>query len=258
MVAAGAGGAAVAGTAVAGQAQAQQQQQPPPTNTMAQAQQRNQSLESLRAYQSERNRATNPPQPVATQQVRQDPVFASSRQAYGGDPARYVEQRRDQYYSYRDRNPDVFHATQNMRPNYGIFDTNFLTGLVMGVLGTSLYDRATWMNGQTNQSWYPQYRADLERQARENADLRRRLDEMDREMARIRSEGATSAPAVTALPAGVPAALAIAPEAVEADAAAVNTAKNQPPASTGFGWIIWLVLAAAVAGAVWFFIIIKR
>jgi len=255
MVAAGAGSAAVVGAAAAGQSQAQQQ---PPANAVAQAQQRSQSLDSLRAYQAERGRATSPPQPVAAQQVRQDPVFTSSRQAYGGDPARYVEQRREHYYNYRDRNPEVFQTTQNMRSNYGIFDTNFLTGMFLGALGTGLYDRATWMNGQTNQAWYPQYRADLEKQARENADLRRRVDEMDREMARIRSEGNQPAQAVSALPAGVPAALAIAPEAVEADAAAVDSARAKPPASGGFGWVIWLVVALSAAGAAWFFIIRKR
>lgn len=247
---AGVGAVAGAGAVVASQPPAQAQ--PPQQGSMAHAQQRNQSLESLRAYQAERTRATNPPQPVQTQQVRRDPIFTASRQSYGGDPARYVEQRREHYYSYRDRHPEVFNATQNMRPNYGIFDTNFLTGLVMGALGTSLYDRATWMNSQTNQPWYPQYRADLERQARENADLRRRLDEMDREMTRIRNEERSSDRAVAGLPAGVPAAVAIAPEAVEADAAPVAAA------SGGYGWI-WAILGIfMLVGGVAFFIIRKR
>ena len=87
----------------------------------------------------------------------------------------------------------------------------------------------------------------------ENADLRRRVDEMDREMARIRSEGqATSQPA-TSLPAGVPAAVAIAPEAVEADAVAM------PPEKSGTsGWIIAIILGLFTLGGIAFIVARNR
>ena len=211
-------------------ATASERQTPPPAqNGITAAQARSASTDTLRAYRAERESATRPPQPVARTEVRQNPVFTDARRSYGGNTDAYMRQRTIDYGSYRDRHPEVFRATQNMQPNYGIFDSNFLTGMMMGVIGTSLYDRATWMNSQQTQPWYPQYRSDLERQARDNADLRYRLDEMDREMARVRA--ANNHVTVSALPAGVSPSIAIAPEAVIADAD-----------DSGMHWAIWLII----------------
>lgn len=217
---------------------------------MAQAQARNMSASSLQAYQAERARAQQPPTPVTTQQVRQDPVYASARTSFGGNADRYYTQRTTVINNYRTAHPEVFTYSQNMRPNYGIFDSSFLTGMVVGAIGTSLYDRATWMASQQHQPWYPQYRADLERQARDNADLRARLDEMDREISNIRAQGKVPQQP-QALPQGVDPTMAIAPEAVNADAA------SKANGGGGYMWI-WIILGLGAMGVAAWVVVRKR
>ena len=220
---------------------------------MAQAQSRNMSATSLQAYQAERARAQQPPTPVTTQQVRQDPVYTSARSSFGGNADRYYSQRTVVINNYRTTHPEVFSYSQNLRPNYGIFDSSFLTGMMVGAIGTSLYDRATWMASQQHQPWYPQYRADLERQAGDNADLRARMAEMDREIDALRAQNRVP-PTPQALPQGVDPAMAIAPEAVNADTPPANNGNNR---GGGHTWI-WILAGLGILGVVAWFVVKKR
>jgi hypothetical protein len=208
---------------------------------MAQAQQRQVSSNSLSAYQAERANARTPPSPVSTQQVRSDPVYNSARNSFGGNTDRYFSQRTTVVNNYRSSHPDVYVINAGIRPNYGIYDSGFLTGMMMGYVGGSIIHNATWMYAQQHQPWYPSYRADLERQAVDNAELRGRITQMDAEINRLRTQGVQPT-ATTSLPQGVDPALAIAPEAVIADS----------PEKNSHTWL-WIMLGIIGGGvAVWF------
>jgi len=245
---------AVGASAAAQSQQTQERSQPTtavqPQGAMAQAQARNMSASSLQAYQAERSRAQQPPTPVTPQQVLKDPVYANARTSFGGNPDRYWSQRTNTINNYRTAHPEVFTYSQNMRPNYGIFDSSFLTGMMVGAIGTGLHDRATWMASQQHQPWYPQYRADLEQQAKDNAELRARLDEMDREINIIRAQNKVPQQPQN-LPQGVDPTMAISPEAVNADAASkINR-------GSGYIWA-WIIIGLGITGAVIVWTVIRK
>jgi len=50
-------------------------------------------------------------------------------------------------------------------------------------IGSSMSNNAAWMAAQQNQAWYASYRADLDRQAMSNAELRNKIAAMDAEIA---------------------------------------------------------------------------
>lgn len=217
-----------------------------PASPMAQAQQRQVSSSSLSAYQAERANARTPPNPVSTQQVRNDPVYNSARDSFGGNTDRYFSQRTTVINNYRTSHPDVYAINSGIRPNYGIYDSGFLTGMMMGYVGGSIINNATWMHAQQHQPWYPAYRADLERQAVDNAELRGRITQMDAEIGRLRAQGVQPA-AATSLPQGVDPALAIAPEAVIADT----------PEKSSHTWL-WVILGIISGGALVWFVMRRR
>ena len=86
--------------------------------------------------------------------------------------------------------------------------------MVMGYVGSSMIHNASWWAAQQNQPWYPAYRADLERQAADNAELRAKVSQLDLEVAAQRAAGNVAQ--ANSLPPGVNPALAISPEAVVA------------------------------------------
>jgi hypothetical protein len=192
------------------------------------------STNSLEQYRKERAEATAPPKPVNAEQVRRDPVFTEARRNYGNVDD-YMAQRNRHVQDYRSRYPEAYRYNQGMSPNYGMFDSNFLMGLMLGHLGSSSNSNAVWMDSQRDQEWYRQWRADMDKKAAENAELKSRLARMDSEMAEIRSRN--DAPKATALPAGVPGSLAIAPEAVIA---------AEDPGKKGIGWL-WIALGMILA-----------
>jgi hypothetical protein len=208
-----------------------------PTGALAAANNKAVSANTLNAYQAERASARTPPQPIPAAQVRGNPVFTSARSSYGGNPDVYYSRRTVVYSSYRSTHPDVFIISGGMHPFYGIYDTGFLTGMWMGYLGESMAHNAMWMYGQQNQPWYPAYRADLEQQAQNNADLRAKMQQMDAEIAQLKAQG-VQPPQVTNLPQGVDPSMAIAPEAVMADA----------PDQQHFPWLY--AIGGVVVGAV--------
>lgn len=208
-----------------------------PTGALAAANNKAVSATTLNAYQAERSSARTPPAPIPTAQVKNDPVFASARSSYGGNPDVYYNRRTVVYSSYRSNHPDVFIISGGMHPYYGIYDTGFLTGMWMGYVGSSMIHNAMWMYGQQSQPWYPAYRADLEQQAQTNADLRVKMQQMDAEIATLKSQG-IQPQQMNNLPQGVDPSMAIAPEAVMADA---------PEKNGGFPWLY--AMGGVVAGA---------
>jgi hypothetical protein len=184
--------------------------------------------------------------PVASNQVHGNPVYNNASTAWGGNADGYYSRRTVAYGNYRASHPDVSAVTNNMRPNYGIYDSGFLTGMMLGYMGSSMIHNASWMYAQHNQPWYPAYRADLERQAVDNAELRAKMNAMDAEIAKLKAQGAQPQTA-NSLPPGVDPAMAIAPEAVWADA----------PDDPSYTWL-WIVLAAIAGGSLVWFVVRRR
>jgi len=189
-----------------------------------------------------------PPQPVSTSSVRSSPVYASVSRSWGGNADSYYARRTTVYTSYRTSYPSVFIVTHNMYPNYGMYDSGFLTGMFMGYLGSSMVQNAAWLAAQQNEAWYASYRADLDRQAIDNQELREKLAAMDAEIARQRAAGNVAQ--AGSLPDGVDPALAVAPEAVNA----VEPEKEQQSSGGGVSWI-WVVVGVIVGAVVAFFVL---
>ena len=207
------------------------------------------SSNSLNAYQAERSGSTRPPQPVAAAAVRGNPTYTNASRAWGGNVDTYYSRRTTVITTYHSSYPGVFVVSRGLYPNYGIYDSGFLTGMFMGYMGASMIHNASWLASQQSQPWYPNYRADLERQAQTNAELRDKIATMDAEIARQRASGNVAHPGT--LPQGVDPAFAMAPEAVIAAA---------PDRSTGNPTWVWLlvVMGASIGGGLVVFLLIRR
>lgn len=229
-----------------------------PPNALASAQTRNMSATSLTAYQSERANAKQPPMPLAPADTRNNPAYANASRAYGGNVDTYMANRQTSYSSYRTSNQSTFLIVHEIRPNYGIYDSGFLTGMIMGaVIGNVVANhnadmqRAAWLNAQQNQAWYPQYMADLRTQAETNAQLRERLAYMEGQQALARSQGVTVD--ATQLPQGVDPSIAIAPEAVITDSnfTQTPTGDRSPIVKSSHIWLWFILGLFGVVGLSW-------
>ena len=195
----------------------------------------------MQAYQAERQAAKQPPMPVP----KNDPVYNNVKSSFGGNVDTYYQRRTVVYHTYTTSHPDIIYINSYMHPNYGVYDSGFLTGMFMGYVGASLTQNAMWMMSQQNQPWYSSYRADLDRQALQNAELRHHMAEMDAEIAKLRAQNTQVS--VNTLPPGVDASLAIAPEAV---------IDNQPDNTTHYIWL-WAFGIVLVTGLGVFFLLAK-
>jgi hypothetical protein len=213
-------------------AEVQRSQSPAAPNTaLNDAARRSMSANSLEQYRRERAESKSPPRPVQAQEVRKDPTYNQTRDRYGSVDE-YMRQRQRHVEDLRRRAPDAYRYSRDMSPNYGMYDSSFLMGLILGSIGSSS-SNAAWLDSQRDQDWYRQWRLDMERRATDDADLRSRIDAMDREMERQRS---LPAPATAAtLPEGVPNSLAIAPEAM-------ITAETTDKRGFSWGWIMLIGL----------------
>lgn len=184
-----------------------------PTGALGQAAQKNMSSNALKQYQNERAEAKTPPRPVDTAAARNDPAFRGATQQYRNMDSYYAD--RTRYVTvYRERYPDIYRYNASMSPNYGHYDSGFLMGMMLGHLGSSS-NNAAWLYAHQNDPWYHNWRGDMERQARDNAELKAKLDSMDREMAQLKSQNVK--PTTQALPEGISPSVAIAPEAMAND-----------------------------------------
>ena len=184
---------------------------PVPATVMGTAASKSMSNDSLAKYQAERASAKAPPQQVDGASLRSDPSFAATRRQYSSVDD-YMSQRTTHITVYRNSHPDVFIYTRYMYPNYGMYDSSFLMGLMLGYLGSSSTNNAAWLYSHQNDPWYPQWRADMQAQAESNAELKSKMAAMDAEIANLKAQNAKIA--TVALPEGVAGDVAIAPEAV--------------------------------------------
>jgi hypothetical protein len=159
-----------------------------------------------------------------------------------------MEHRSRDIVIYRNRHPDVYVYNYGMSPNYGHYDSAFLMGLMLGHLGSNRNTNASWMYAHQSDPWYPQWRADMERKAQENAELKAKLASMDADMAQLKAQNAK--PAVTALPEGVSGSIAIAPEAM------IAAEDKDTDESSHFWAILFGILGAGLIGAIGYFYVV--
>jgi len=187
----------------------------PPTvapNALAASSNKTMSAQSLAAYQAERSQAQHPPTKVEPSEAKNNPA----QNQYRGNMDRYMTSRTTIVNNYRTTYPQVYSYSYGLHPNYGMYDSSFLTGMVIGAFGGALIDRATWMYSHQHDPWYRNYRADLDAQAVNNADLRLKLAEMDARIAQLNAQKAAPL-APTALPQGIDSSFAVAPEGMMAN-----------------------------------------
>lgn len=223
----------------------------PPPNALSTAQTRNMSSSSLASYQAERAQAKQPPMPIAQTELRSNPVMSSARNSYGGNVDTYMSRRATTYDTYRTSHASTFVIVHEIRPNYGIYDSSILTGMVMGVIGTNMAQNAMWMNAQQNQPWYSQYRADLNQQAQTNEELRNKLAILDKEMSDQQAQGHTVN--VDSPPPGIDPSMFIAPEAVITD-----SDFSQTPNQSNTHILVWVLLLLSIFGVIGIIYFIRR
>ena len=212
------------------------------SSPVAAAGQRTMGASTYASYAASRADAKQPPLPIAPAAARANPLYSSYRSSYGGNPNTFMARRAPVYDSYRTNHPTVFVISNNLHPNYGVYDSGFLTGMILGAVGASIIENAAWVRAHQQEAWYAQYRADLDVQAQTNADLRAKLDAMDAEVTRQR-EINSPLPNATALPSGVDPTLAIAPEAVIADADETHNGSSHV-----FLWVLGVLLVVSAVG----------
>lgn len=221
-----------------------------PSNALSASSSKVMSNDTLKQYQAERAAAKNPPQPVDVGSVRHDPGFTSATSRYTTVDS-YMTARNTNIIIYRNAHPDVYLYTSNMYPNYGAYDNGFLVGMMFGYVGSSAAN-AQWMYAHQNDPWYGQWHADMMRQAQDNADLRAKLEAQDAELARLKASGAQ--PTAQALPAGVDPSVAIAPEAMIANASVSQESGEE----SHFFRNVFIILLVIVIGAGGFFYFMGR
>lgn len=176
------------------------------------------------AYQADRRAAKLPPQGVNVTAARTDPTFSAATHRYSSVNS-YMAARSTSMSAYRQAHPNVYIIANNMHPNYGAYDSSFLTGMIFGVIGSEAAN-ANWLYMHQNDPWYAQYHADLVQQAQNNAELQAKLNAMDAQMAALRDQHVVINQATSQLPAGIDPSLAIAPEAMIANATVAQSSSS--------------------------------
>lgn len=204
------------------------------------------SSSSLKSYQADRANAKMPQAPIDSTAVKSDPAYIAARRTYGNVDD-YMAQRTNYYNVYRTQHPNIVVYSHNMYPYYGTYDNSFLLGMVFGYLGSNTASNAAWFYSHENDPWYSQWRADLNRQAQDNAELKSKLDNVDAEVAQLKTQG--TAPVVKPIPDGIDSSIAIAPEAMLA-ADSTNTSETSwiPMILIGIGGVTGILVYLFIVG----------
>lgn len=211
----------------------------PPVNRSAAdtAISRSQSAAALSQFRADQNKFKAPPAaPPPTQQAAQqsnawrsyganrwntaDDFYAARRRA----EARLPPQINNYYQS-----PPVW--VRNGPPSYGSWAAPFLGGLLLGGIGTKAYD--SWAYSHWNDPGVTQWRADMERQAQDNTELREKMDALNAKVAELQAQ---NAPKTDKLPDDIDPSLVVAPET-----AMLATAHS------GTNWWVWGPLIAIMS-----------
>ena len=205
------------------------------------------SNDALNQYKAERSTTNlNPPRPVDVEAIRRDPGFAAATNRYGSVNS-YMAARQTNINIYRSAHPDVYIYSSHISPNYGPYDSGFLVGLVLGIGDANA--NAAWLYAHQSDPWYAEWHADLLRQAQNDAALQARLDAQAVTLATLKASGAV--PNSSALPPGVDASVAIAPEAMIAQASVDQ--ESSDASESHWGRNIGIILVLLVGGVLVYF-----
>jgi len=150
------------------------------------------SQESLERYKSEQSKFMKPDYKV--EGAESSPLAGKAKVYSGFDYGNHYNQR-DNYYRAQGYQPPAY--AFNTSPSFGIFNTIFLFWMLDHITNKNV--AATAYN-HSNDPGFQKWRQDAESQAKDNAELKAKLGEMDKQIKAL--EGTPKDPAY--LPAGVP------------------------------------------------------
>jgi len=197
----------------------------PTQSSLAKVQQQNtmstQAKESLTKFKTPA--ATPLPAPTA---IKSSPVFGRALASDGRSApttyGTYLSSRTTYYSSYH---PPVY--VYNCPPRYGVWDAMFMWMMLDNMNSTMYYNHRNDME-------YQQWRADANRQAQDNAELRAKLAAMDQQVQALKAANTPVDPAY--MPPNVNPAVAMSVEAAEATLPKDQVQNEAVPEAQGDGW----------------------
>lgn len=173
--------------------------------TVAQ-EQKKRSQESFQQYKAEQAKFKNPDQKFDPKQYESNPLYQKGK-VYTGFDYRDHYANRDRYYGSQGYRPPAY--AFNTAPSFGLFDTLFLFWMLDHMSNRNV--AATAYN-HSNDPGFQKWRQEVEAMSKDNADLKAKLAEMDKQMKSM--EGTPKDPSY--LPKGVPPEVALSATALAA------------------------------------------
>ena len=204
----------------------------PPRSAADTAIAKGQSQQAYRQFQSEQQRFRAPPAaaPANTQAAQQTQAWRQYGTRWHSADSYYAArnnafQRSPEMRTYYEHPP--VYVLQG-RPSYGAYAGAFLGGVLLDRIMQPSYSQ--WAYSHYNDPGFQAWRADMENQAADNAELREKLAQMDAQVQQLRAQ---NAPTTEALPQDVDPSLVVAPQTVM-----LATASSHH-------WWLWITLGLA-------------
>lgn len=161
---------------------------------------------SLDAYKAERSKFRQQAPKPQPSKYADHPVYQKSESGPGFN---YEEHYRKRGEHWKQKGVELPSKMYDGPPSFGIWDAAFLYGLLQ--MATSK-DHAAFGYHHKDDPGYQEWRKKAEDKASQDADLKKRLEELDRQVEQLKAQGVT--PDKGYLPETVPASLAVAAEAL--------------------------------------------
>lgn len=175
--------------------------------SVTQQKQKERSAASLAAYKAETSKFKQPEKPFDKNQYTSNALYKKAP-VYSGYSAQRQITVRNTYYTSHHYSPPPYYT--HFSPSYGVFDTMFMFWM-MDNMQRNAEARAMAHNYQ-NDPGYRQWRADAEKQAATNAELKEKLAKMDSELATMKSQPVNP----NYVPKDIPSEAIVAPQAMMA------------------------------------------
>jgi TRAP transporter TAXI family solute receptor len=170
---------------------------------MTQTMQKQRAADSLKAYQTEQTRYSQPPVPPVPAEVQNNPVYQKA-QTYSGFNYDNHYSRRENYYQNSHWTPPAY--TYNSSPSFGMWD-GLMWWMVLDRLGDRRYTSMAYHHA--DDPGYQQWRKEADRLAQNNEELKTKLAKFDTQVQEIGKEGIARDPSY--LVPGMSAEVALAP-----------------------------------------------
>jgi len=170
--------------------------------------QKQRAQESLRSYRAEQSKFKKPEDVVDPSAYRSNPLYQKG-QVYGDFNYRSHYQNRDQYYRAQGYQPPAYAFGGS--PSFGMFDALFLYWMLDHASNRNV--AATAYN-HADDPGYRKWRQEVESLAKDNPEVKAKLDELDKQVKGLQAEGKPKDAAY--LPTGVSPDVALAAQALAA------------------------------------------